>query len=92
MPFTPFHMGPGVVFKALLQGSFSLIVFGWAQIVMDVQPLIVMISGAGHLHGFSHTYMGATLLALFSGLTGKYLAEIGLFILDLNRQRPVKIA
>jgi membrane-bound metal-dependent hydrolase YbcI (DUF457 family) len=36
--------------------------------------------------------MGATLLALFSGLTGKYLAEIGLFVLDFNSQRPVKIA
>ncbi len=85
-------MGPGIAFKALLQGSFSLMVFGWAQIVMDVQPLIVMISSTGHLHGFSHTYMGATLLAIFSGLTGKYLAEIGLFVLDFKSQQPVKIA
>ncbi len=92
MPFTPFHMGPGIAFKALLQGSFSLMVFGWAQIVMDVQPLIVMISSTGHLHGFSHTYMGATLLAIFSGLTGKYLAEIGLFVLDFKSQQPAKIA
>ncbi len=51
MPFTPFHMGPGIVVKALLQGSFSLMVFGWAQIVMDIQPLFVLISGEGHLHG-----------------------------------------
>lgn len=29
MPFTPFHMGPGLLVKALLQGSFSLMVFGW---------------------------------------------------------------
>jgi hypothetical protein len=28
MPFTPFHMGPGILFKALLQGSFSLMVLG----------------------------------------------------------------
>jgi hypothetical protein len=40
MPFTPYHMGPGILIKALLQGSFSLMVFGWAQIVMDIQPLI----------------------------------------------------
>lgn len=32
MPFTPFHMGPGLLVKALLQGSFSLMVFGWTQI------------------------------------------------------------
>ena len=28
MPFTPLHMGPGLLVKALLQGSFSLMVFG----------------------------------------------------------------
>lgn len=91
MPFTPFHMGPGIVVKALLQGSFSLMVFGWAQVVMDIQPLIVLISGEGHLHGFSHTYIGATLLALFSALSGKYLSKIGLFALGLNNQWQVKI-
>ena len=92
MPLTPFHMGPGIAFKAFLQGSFSLMAFGWAQIVMDVQPLIVLISGIGHLHGFSHTYIGATLLAIFSGFTGKFLSEIGLFLLGINHKRPVKIA
>ena len=85
-------MGPGIVVKALLRGSFSLMVFGWAQIIMDIQPLMVMISGEGHLHGFSHTYIGAILLAIFSALTGKYLSEIGLFVLGLNSQWSVKIA
>lgn len=92
MPFTPFHMGPGILVKALLQGSFSLMVFGWAQIIMDLQPLFVMISGEGHLHGFSHTYIGACLLAIFSALSGKYLSEIGLFILGINSQWQIKIA
>lgn len=84
MPFTPFHMGPGIVIKAILQGSFSLMVFGWAQIVMDIQPLIVLISGEGHLHGFSHTYIGATLLAIFSAVTGKYLSQLGLWLLQIR--------
>lgn len=92
MPFTPFHMGPGIAVKALLQGSFSLMVFGWAQIVMDIQPLVVMLTGEGHLHGFSHTYVGAILLAVFSALSGKYLSEVGLFVLGLNKQWQVKIA
>lgn len=92
MPFTPFHMGPGIAIKALLQGSFSLMVFGWAQIVMDIQPLIVLLTGEGHLHGFSHTYIGATLIAMFSALSGKYLAEIGLYLLGINSQWNIKIA
>jgi len=86
VPFTPFHMGPGILIKALLQGSFSLMVFGWAQIVMDIQPLFVLITGEGHLHGFSHTFVGATLLALFSALSGKYLSEFGLKILGISKE------
>jgi len=84
MPFTPIHMGPGILIKAIMQTSFSLMVFGWTQIVMDIQPLIVMLSGEGHLHGFTHTYIGASLVAVFSALTGKYLSEIGLNILRIK--------
>ncbi|MDO6428553.1 metal-dependent hydrolase [Thalassotalea sp. 1_MG-2023] len=89
MPFTPIHMGPGIFIKAILQGSFSLMVFGWTQIVMDIQPLIVMITGEGHLHGFTHTYIGAILIALFSALTGKYLSELGLKILTISNENSV---
>ena len=98
MPFTPFHMGPGILFKAMLQGSFSLMVFGWSQIIMDLQPLFVLLSGAGHLHGFSHTYLGASLLLIVSALSGKYLSETGLRILGLRMsgssslQQPLKIS
>ncbi len=86
MPFTPFHMGPGILIKALLQSSFSLMVFGWAQIIMDIQPLFVLISGTGHLHGFSHTYIGAILLAVFAALSGKYLAEFGLLVIGIAKK------
>ncbi|TDF41525.1 hypothetical protein EYS14_01315 [Alteromonadaceae bacterium M269] len=93
MPFTPFHMGPGILIKALLQASFSLMVFGWSQIVMDLQPLWVLIQGHGHLHGFSHTFVGGSLLATFSGLTGKYLSEVGLRIIGISKaSNPIKIS
>ncbi|MES2626323.1 MAG: hypothetical protein V4628_13650 [Pseudomonadota bacterium] len=87
MPFTPYHMGPGILFKALLQGSFSLMVFGWAQVMMDLQPLIAIVSENGRLHGFSHTYLGATIIAIFSAGTGKYLAQWAL--VNIIRLRPV---
>ncbi|WP_020408309.1 metal-dependent hydrolase [Hahella ganghwensis] len=83
MPFTPIHMGPGILIKSLLQGAFSLMVFGWTQIVMDIQPLIVLLTGEGHLHGFTHTYIGATLIALVAALSGKYLSELGLKFLGV---------
>jgi len=94
MPFTPLHLGPGILLKALLQGSFSLMVFGWAQIVMDIQPLYVMLSDTSvlELHGFSHTYLGATLLAVLSALSGKYLSEFGLKLLGISTIiQPIKI-
>lgn len=81
MPFTPFHMGPGILIKSLMRGAFSLMVFGWTQIVMDLQPLYVLIRGEGHLHGVSHTYAGAVVLSVLSAVTGKYLAPFGLWVL-----------
>lgn len=81
MPFTPYHMGPGLLIKSLLQSGFSLMIFGWAQILMDIQPLIVLLMGQGHLHGFSHTYLGATLIAFLSAISGKYLIDNGLIII-----------
>ena len=92
MPFTPIHMGPGILIKAFLQGGFSLMVFGWTQIVMDIQPLIVLISGVGHLHGFTHTFIGAVLIAIVAALSGKYLSEFGLTLLRIsNIDRPIVI-
>ena len=81
MPFTPIHMGPGLAIKSLLQKKFSLMVFGWSQIVIDIQPLLVILSGRGTVHGFTHTYLGATLIALFCAFSGKYLGELGLKII-----------
>ncbi|MEP1551153.1 MAG: metal-dependent hydrolase [Paraglaciecola sp.] len=93
MPFTPIHMGSGILIKSLLRGSFSLMVFGWTQIVMDIQPLIVLLSGEGHLHGFSHTYIGATIIAILAGISGKYLSEFGLMVLRISKyENPISIA
>lgn len=89
MPFTPVHMGPGIAVKAVMQHKFSLMVFGWSQIVIDLQPLFVMITDRGELHGFSHTYVGATLIGLFCALSGKYLGELGLRIIREPQHLPI---
>lgn len=92
MPFTPFHMGPGILVKSLLRGSFSLLVFGWAQIVMDLQPLVVLLTGEGRVHGLSHTYVGAALLGGMAAVSGKYLSELGLMLLGLStKENPKRI-
>lgn len=89
MPFTPLHMGPGIAIKAVLQRRFSLMVFGWSQICMDIQPLVVMLTDKGDLHGFSHTYLGATLIAVVAALSGKPLGEWGLRLLREPSHLPI---
>lgn len=91
MPFTPVHMGLGLAIKPLMQRSFSLMVFGWSQIVIDIQPLINMISGIYPIHGISHTYIGATFIAIFCGFTGKYLGEFGLKLIKEEIYLPISL-
>ncbi len=78
MPFTPFHMGPGMLIKGVLGSGFSLALFGWAQILMDLQPLYVLIRGSGQLHGFSHTLAGALLIAPVAAVSGRWLLDYAL--------------
>ena len=85
-------MGPGMLIKSLLHGSFSLMIFGWSQILMDLQPLFAMITNEDKLHGFSHTFLGASCIAIIAVLTGKHLSEFGLRITGYsNSNKPIKI-
>ena len=86
MPFTPYHLGPGILAKALLPGGFSLMVFGWSQILIDLQPLFVLLGGPGELHGITHTYLGATALGIVAAVTGKFLIELAFQRLPTRRQ------
>ena len=66
MPFTPFHMGAALIVKPGLNKHFSVITFGIAQIAMDIEPLIGMLTGTEELHGPSHTIIGALIIALLA--------------------------
>lgn len=63
MPFTPFHMGAALVVKPALNRYFSVITFGIAQIAMDIEPGVGMLTGAEALHGPTHTILGALIVA-----------------------------
>lgn len=75
MPFTPFHMGPGLAVKAVCGRYVSLMVFGFSQVAIDIEPLVRIIRGDAVLHGFTHTYLGATLVALMSALVGRPVCQ-----------------
>ena len=78
MPFTPVHIGPGQLLKALMRGAFSLIIFGYAQVLIDLQPLVALTSGRGAVHGWSHTWVGAVAIGAFAAVTGRPLTNAAL--------------
>lgn len=57
-------MGPALVIKAAGGRHFSVLVFGIAQVAMDIEPLIGIIKGWDVLHGWTHTVLGATLIGI----------------------------
>ena len=86
MPFTPFHLGPAIPVKAAMNKKFSLLTYAWAQVVMDLQPLIVILTGRGRTHGITHTFIGAAVLGAVAVVSGKYLSELILNLLSFGKR------
>lgn len=76
LPFTPFHMGAGLVVKPGMDRNFSVISFGIAQVAMDVEPGIGMLTGAAVLHGPSHTVLGALVIACLVMLVAPWVCNL----------------
>src|SRR5512134_3642256 len=68
-------MGPGLAFKALGGRYFSVLAFGIAQVAMDIEPLIGMLRGAIMLHGWTHSYLGATVIGFSVMLLAPWLCR-----------------
>ena len=83
MPFTPFHLGPGAIFKAIGGNRFSFMVFGGSQVLIDIEPGVRMLFGTSILHGPSHTIAGAFLIGIVASLIGKPISEFALRLLSI---------
>lgn len=68
MPFTPFHMGAALIVKSAAQKHLSLITFGIAQIMIDIEPFIGMMRQSDILHGPTHTLWGAITIGFLVAL------------------------
>ena len=64
MPFTPFHLGPGLLVGLLLFSALHLPTLLVANMIPDVEPLyaIAACPSCAH-HGFWHSLAGASILA-----------------------------
>lgn len=86
MPFTPIHVGIAFPVKAVSEKKFSLLTFALAQVAMDLQPLVVLLTDQGKLHGWSHTFLAAAGLGAVTAVTAKYLLEGIANLLKLGKQ------
>ncbi len=70
MPFTPLHLGPGIAVKSIF-GRMSFTVFAVTQVVIDLEPLVLMYRGEWPIHRLFHTCAGATLAAVIGLVAGR---------------------
>ena len=61
--------------KALGGRYLSLTLFAFVQVTMDLEVILRLILGISHLHGFSNTIIGATVVLLLSVPIGKPVCE-----------------
>ena len=68
MPFTPFHLGPGLLLGLLFFSVLHLPTFLLASVIVDAEPLYAIIAcpSCAH-HGFWHSFLGGTIAAVFLG-------------------------
>jgi len=85
-------MGPGMAVKAIAQDKFSLIIFGWAQILVDLQPLVVVLTHEGQTHGVTHTFVGGAVLGAAAAASGKPMADALLNLFRKKEKRPIRIS
>jgi hypothetical protein len=85
VPVTPLHVGPALVVKAVAGRHFSVSVFALSQILIDIEPAVRFLRDDPILHGVTHTYLGATGIAIISVLAGRPLCQ---FLLDRWKDDP----
>ncbi len=67
MPFTPYHLGPALLLGVVFFPFVDIIALLVGSIILDIEPLIILMTGTGlPLHGISHTYLVATIVALLT--------------------------
>lgn len=73
MPFTPFHLGPALLFGLAFSSIFDFLTLLIASVIPDVEPFCILLFNlSGLLHGFFHSYVGSSILAV-SVAVGVYL-------------------
>jgi len=74
MPFTPFHWGPALLIGMLLFPIFDLPALFVSSVILDLEGLSVITFHLSlPLHGFFHSYLGASILGFLAATIVYYL-------------------
>ena len=63
MPFTPFHLGPGLLIGLIFKQWINIPAILIASIIVDVRATYCLFTGCYPLHGPLHTFLGALILS-----------------------------
>lgn len=75
MPITPFHFGPGALFKSAAPGRISWLAFALANALIDLEPIGLYILTGDPAHPWLHTPPGALAVAAAAALAGRKPGE-----------------
>ena len=65
MPFTPYHFGPGLFLGLLFLSFIDFPTFLVASVIVDTEPFLVLMFNLEYpLHGFFHSLLGGTIVAI----------------------------
>jgi membrane-bound metal-dependent hydrolase YbcI (DUF457 family) len=65
MPFTPYHLGPALFLGLLFISFIDFPTFLISSVIVDVEPFLVLFLNLNYpLHGFFHSLLGGTLVAI----------------------------
>lgn len=84
MPITPFHFGPGALFKAAAPARVSWAVFALANVLIDLEPVTLFVLTGDPAHPWLHTPPGALGVAVLAATAGRRPCEW--FLRWWNRQ------
>jgi len=68
LPFTPFHWGPALFIGLLLFPILDVPSFLISSVAVDIEPFYLMFQGSPYLHGFFHSYLGASIIGVLVAL------------------------
>lgn len=65
VPFTPFHLGPALLFDLTFFSTLNLLTLLIASVIPDIEPFCILLFDlSAPSHGFFHSYVGSSILAV----------------------------